>query len=48
MFNYLKRLNEILPDVWEDYIHVISGDRDQVGDDKGGRGPANQKDGQKA
>lgn len=48
MFNSLKRLNGILPDVWEDYIHVISVDRDQVGDNKGGGGPTDQKDGQKA
>lgn len=48
MFNSLKRLNEILPDVREDYIHVISVDRDQVGDNKGGGRPADQKDGQKA
>lgn len=48
MFYCLKRLNEISPDVREDYIHVISVDRDQVGDNKGGGGPADQKDGQKA
>lgn len=48
MFHCLKRLSEILPDVREDYVHIVSADRDQVGDDKGGGGPADQKDGQKA
>lgn len=48
MFDFLKRLDKILPDVREDYIHIISADRNQVGDNKGGGGPDDQKDGQKA
>lgn len=48
MFNLLNRLNKILPDVWEDYIDIISVNRDQVGDNKGGGGPDDQKHGQKA
>lgn len=39
---------KILPDVWEDYIDIISVNRDQIGDDKVGGGPADQKKGQKA
>lgn len=48
MLNLMNRLNEILPDVWEDYIDIFSVNRDHVGDNKGGGGPADQKDGQKA
>lgn len=48
MFNLLNRLNKALPDVWEDYIDIISVNRDQVGDNKGGGGPDDQKHGQKA
>lgn len=48
MFNLLNRPNKILPDVWEDDIDIISVNRDQVGDNKGGGGPDDQKHGQKA
>lgn len=48
MLNLLNRAKKILPDIWEDYVDIISGNRDQVGDNKGGGGPADKKHGQNA
>lgn len=48
MFNLLNCLKKILPDIWEDYVDIMSVNRDQVGDNKGGGGAADQEHGQTA
>lgn len=45
MFNLLNRLKKFLPDIWEDYVDIMSVNRDQVGDNKGGGGAADQEHG---